>query len=775
MRAVPVLLLVLALSAPPLAGAQSPGPVVETVRRRGRPTLLIDGTPHALPTYNPVPGGSRHWEEQVERFAAHGMGAYIVQIPSAPGGFANTPFWVGDEVSAEPLAPASFDLDARVAHILTADPGAWILVRFGTREPRSWRTAHPEELFVTEEGRRLPVPSLASAAFNRRAADYCRAVVAWCEGRPWADRIIGYANFTRMEGTHEPLVAHWLFDHSPVMTARWRAHLRETYATVERLREAHSDETLTFETAGVPTDRLRRNLPSVAARAYWQPAAGNRPLRDYLTLTRELYHARFGALCAAMREATGGRKLLLYDALKVTMLGWSNRGFFGPRFPWLPAFASDRAGSGHLGVARLLDLPGCGGLITPHDYQARGVGGIYEPEGSVDSVVLRGKYFLCEMDTRTYAQAENPRYGSARDEAEFAAVTWRNLATSLTRGFNSYWMDLYTDWFVTDRMHAVIRRQTEVMRQSLAWPHRTVPGIALVLDDEAVLETNGDGAYFNEAIQWEQKTGLSRCGVPYRIYLVDDLRREDFPDHRVFYFPNLFRVDDERLALLRERVCRDGRVVVWGPGSGISDGATLGAAHAERLTGFRFHPLIPVNHPRRTLIIDFSHPVTAALPADTSYGGSLAYGPGLYPVTGGQARELGRAWTKQGANYAGLALRPVGRGAPDASGTEPRGAGDWVSVFTTAVPLPAGLWRGLARHAGAHVWCETNDILLADASVVALHSMRGGTKTIRLPGPRRVTDLQSGRVLAASTATIDVELTPPQTRVFHLAPVAAGP
>jgi len=50
--------------------------------------------------------------------------------------------------------------------------------------------------------------------------------------------VIGYANFLRLEGTHEPILHCALFDHGPAMTARWRRYLRDTYETVDRLRAA---------------------------------------------------------------------------------------------------------------------------------------------------------------------------------------------------------------------------------------------------------------------------------------------------------------------------------------------------------------------------------------------------------------------------------------------------------------------------------------------------------------------------------------------------------
>src|SRR5690606_9091926 len=107
----------------------------------------------------------------------------------------------------------------------------------------------------------------------------------------------------------------------------------------------------------------------------------------------------------------------------------------------------------------------------------------------------------------------------------------------------------------------------------------------------------------------------------------------------------------------------------------------------------------------------------ADLDPDTIYGSSISYGPVLYPTNG---IRLGLAWSKRGGDDAGLAVKSFGRGAraenkPDAD----LGSGDYAAVFTTAAPLPADLWRGIARFAGAHVYTQTNDVLLASDRVVA--------------------------------------------------------
>lgn len=693
----------------------------------------------AASAYSPAPWFPESFRKAVPRFAPHRMGAWFVGLTALKNDpdFFSSPFWKGDEISPVPFGEPIFPLDRQVEEILAVDPHARFIVRFGLYEPAGWRKLHPEELFVDEAGKRHDIPSLASELWADRAAAFAEAVIRHCEQRPWADRIVGYADFLRVEGSHEPLFQGRLFDHGPRMTARWREWLRKKYGSEDELRKAHRDPKATFDAVAVP--RTRPGGP------YWQ--ADNAPLRDYLLLSQELFHRHFREVCARSRRAAGPDRMLLVDALKQPMAGWSHQGFFDAKASWSATFPDLLAGSGHLGVAELFSAPGFDGLITPHDYHARGAGGVFEPEGAADSAILRGKRFFCEMDVRTWLGDGD--YGQARNEAEAVAVLWRNVATAITRGFTPYYMDLSSDWFSSDALHREIGRQVKVLDEASARPLSTPPGIAMILDDRALLVTNGNGQVLHEHVLWETKTGLARCGVPFRTYLIEDLALENFPDHRVFYFPNLYRADDAVLDLLRRKVFRDGHVVVWGPGSGISDGRRLGPASAELLTGFRFE-WMPVDHPRRTLIADFDHPITRGLPADLVIGSPTAYGPLLFPKDG---RSLGHAWTKMGKTASGLAVKELD---------------GWTSVFTTAAPLPAALWRNLARAAGAHVYSEENDVLLAGNGVVAVHSLKSGPRRIRLPGRYRVTDLAAGGVVSASTDEIRFELKAPETRVFGL-------
>ncbi|MBM4011290.1 MAG: hypothetical protein FJ286_07900 [Planctomycetes bacterium] len=762
----------LALPAGPARSASAParrGPDAEVRMHRGRPAIFIDGAPVALPGYSP--GSTRRdYDTFMPLFYEKRMGMYLVWIDGWGTSVENR-WWNGDTVSATPLSappPDAFTLEQQVGRILAGDPRAYLVIRFYTRPPGDWARLHPDEFAVNEDGQPMPsTPSFASDLFWEQAAAFGAALVTYCEAQSWGHRVIGYNTHYLEEGSYMPIASGFLFDHGPRMTDRYRRFLREKYGTTENLRAAHHDPEVTLDTAAVPRDRLRGNAADVAGIHYWLPARENQPLRDYLELTRDLFHERFAGCGRAMEAASSRKVLILHDALKQVMQGWNNYGFFrydSEGVSWSPAYPEMLAGSGHMNVAELLDsAPGFSGILTPHDYQARGVGGVYEPEGAADSAVLRGKYFLAEMDTRSGPTDIAP----ARDPREWAAITWRNYATGWARGFDSYWMYGFfiADWFGAPAVQDTIRRQVEVIRQSIDWTHEPVPGIAMILDDTAVLETNGSGNYLNEAVMWEWKMGLARCGVPHSIHLLEDLAHERFPDHRVYYFPNLFRVDERRLGLLRRKVFRAGNVVVWGPGSGISDGVVIGTESAARLTGFSFE-MIPANAQRRILISNFEHPVTRGLDESLVIGGPLAYGPVIMPTDG---TELGLAWAKGGNHHRGLALKEFGRGAAGRpEGGPERGPGDYAAIFTTAVQLPADLWRSVARYAGAHVYTESNDVIMASRGLVALHSLKSGPKRITLPELRRVTDLVSGAGFAATTAEITFDLDAPETRVFLL-------
>ncbi|MBN1290562.1 MAG: hypothetical protein JXB48_01895, partial [Candidatus Latescibacteria bacterium] len=381
-------------------------PDVEIRQLNGRPTVFIGGKPNALATYSNF--GQARLKDAMNFFADIGMDAYHLEVARLPIDYNSSRFWVGDTIDSRPLLDVPddfFGLDEQAEFILKKDPDAWFIIRFVIRPPASWKDRHPDEYFITDEGTVHDTPSLASDSYWNAASKFSAAVVRYVESTPWVSHVIAYANFHHTEGCHMPVGDGWLFDHNPIMTVKFRNYLKMKYGSVKQLQSAYCDSLITFETVEIPNDKLRGLLPEVMQIPYWQAGCDNQALEDYLELNRDLFHQRFRQMSAQMAGAADRKMIFLHDALKQTMSGWNLKGFFGyPGFgedvSWSPAFPDLIAGSGSINVAMLDGAAGYNGLITPHDYQARGIGGVYEPEGIADSIILRGMYFSTEMDSR---------------------------------------------------------------------------------------------------------------------------------------------------------------------------------------------------------------------------------------------------------------------------------------------------------------------------------------------------------------------------------------
>jgi len=588
----------------------------------------VNGEVIAPSAYSPTGWRPDNFQRTTPGFCAIGMGIYFVSYARPRGAerWGEQLFWRGNEIADAPLWPCAFNIGEQIAFILERDPEAWFIVRNGGWTCPSWCDLHPDEMFAGLDGQPTEHPSLGSRLWFDNVSRHGAALIRWCERQPWADRVIGHWYGWEHEGTPVNTFDHQLCDYSPAMQRRFAEFMKDPAARV-------------------PDDRLLR--PGGAELPYLQGPKENQALREYLTCLAECFHQGFEQVYSTLRSASRGTPLILTDCLKTTMQGWSNYGFFKPDYDRPERFNETMAASGHMHVAALLDTGLVDGVITPHDYQNRGVGGVFEPEGCVDSVVLRDKLFLVEADVRTWVDdREQGRYGTAKDLRSFEAINWRNFAAAHTRGCTAYWMDLVGAWYNDPGVLASIRRVAEVQREAVDWEHRTVPGIAMIIDDQAALETCGAGEVVAESVSFQWRQVLPYCGVPFRIHLLEDLEHLDFPQHPVLYFPNHYRGD-----------------VQLPPGTCVVGGAY-------------------VNLP----------------PAPTS---------------------------------------------------------------------PAG-WRELARRASAHIYCETDDVVLADSGLVAIHSNESGLKRILLPGTRRITDVVSGEVFAESADTIEVELNAPGTRVFRL-------
>jgi hypothetical protein len=75
---------------------------------------------------------------------------------------------------------------------------------------------------------------------------------------------------------------------------------------------------------------------------------------------------------------------------------------------------------------------------------------------------------------------------------------------------------------------------------------------------------------------------------------------------------------------------------------------------------------------------------------------------------------------------------------------------DWTSYYALAPSRSAQVIRNLARQADVHLFCETDDVLYANVSLVVLHARDSGERVLRFPGKADIVDVVHGARWAAA-------------------------
>jgi hypothetical protein len=82
--------------------------------------------------------------------------------------------------------------------------------------------------------------------------------------------------------------------------------------------------------------------------------------------------------------------------------------------------------------------------------------------------------------------------------------------------------------------------------------------------------------------------------------------------------------------------------------------------------------------------------------------------------------------------------------------------------------------RELARYANVHIFSESEDVLYAARNFVALHTVRGGTKSVRLPRCADVWETYSNRLIARDCTEFSDYMDAGTTLLYYYGP-APGP
>ena len=728
----------------PSLGAAPAGGVgrAEVKPWNGSPALFLDGRP-VFPAINWVSGPQPdRWdfEEQARRSAETGIHIYAFDVGKGME-------WVG------PGPGRTGDLDfstveARFRRVIEADPEALFHLRIylETGHDDWWEKAWPRECEVLDDGRRNGM-SFASKVWRDEAKVFLRAYVDHLRHAGLYRRVIAYqvgAGHTGEWVKGESSMYAPCGDFSRPMRLYFQDWLRSRYGgDVSKLRAAWHEPRVTFETAAVP--KAERQLE---ARQYtFRDPAQEQDVIDYFRALADLCGGAVVDLCRTVKEATSGDRLAGAFYGYIMDLAW-NGGFFRER---PDSDYSTYQRSGHLGLGRVLASPHVDFLVSPYSYGFRGLGGDAPsmlPDGSVR---LHGKLLLVEDDTRTHADTADPNYGQVKTLAASRAVLRRNLAHFLAHAEGAWWALWKVDTVKVPEFAALLREFREIGSRSMALDRSSASEIAVLVDDESFFY---ETCRYNLDIPliFQQKLwGLPRLGAPFDIFLLDDFLGGRLGPYKLYVFLNPFRLDAARRKALARELRRDGRTALWIYAPGYIEDAP-GLENMEETTGLRFglgeQPWGPAVH-----VTDFGHPITSALGQDLYWGTNAKLAP-LFYVDDPAARILGEVVYSQGNCRPGFAVKEFP---------------GWRSVYSAAPNLPAGVLRGVARHAGVHIYSDAGDVLYANRSLLGVHTVSGGRRVFKLPARAgTVHDAFGKRTVAEGVSEFEVLLEPRSTALYLL-------
>ena len=690
---------------------------------RGAPAVFINGMPihymsfTTLGTYrygkNPILSNNGKYQRQ---FTDAGINIFS---------FSATNGWNG---------PDQFDYtetDQSIAKILEVNPNAYLMLKLWVAPVSTWwLDLHPEEATITAEGKtpagHTPI-TYASKKFRADAARALRKYVEHMRNAFYADRVIGYMVCW---GGEEWLYWGWqerLFpDYNPQVLDMFRSWLKQRYKNdVASLRKAWHNPGVTFETAEIATKEDRTRNDNYAFR---DPQKSQHVI-DYYQFFAHLSADTILYFAKVFKDATDGKAIV------------------GVHYGYIPelAYSNHRLQhEGHLALSEVLASPLVDFYVSPQSYGDRAIGQTSTAMIPAAAVTHRNRMHYIESDARTFLTASGAGYGRCATLRDTIEVLRREFTINLCTGSNISWLDLGDGWYDNEGLVQTCGLAQKIGNASMHFDRSSAAEVAVIIDEKSATYQSVSSQIPSSLIS-KMRYKLNRVGAPYDMYLLTDLEQIRLEQYRLIIFSNLYAPDKETRQFIKERVAAEGRTLLWMFAPGYAVDGRLSVESMRELTGIT----IRKKDIESMLTVKITKPGPLKLKRGHSFGESFPFGPVFY-ADDPKADVIGRLSVE---DLAGFCLKKM-----------PGHTAAYLAVPTASVEL----LRALARHAGVHIYNETNDALYANHHFLTVHTATAGERRFALPKRCSVYGVYAGKVVARNTTGFTLDLPRHTTRLYFM-------
>lgn len=625
--------------------------------------------------------------------------------------------------------PDFTSVDATLQSVLTADPKALMLPRFGVSPPDWWYEQHPGDEMTYSDGKPSPdgrAASMASETYRREGVQHLRALVRHCEEK-FGESMLGYHPCGQHTGEWFYMrswenVHHGFEEAFRKGFAEWALG---KYQTTGKLSEAWSQPGLDNSGVRVPTAAERDS----ASHGYFRDPVTERFLIDFQEYQQLAMVDPLLQFAKAIKEETARKKLAVF--------------FYGYTFE-ISGIPKGPQNSGHMALAKMLESPDVDIVCSPISYGDRALGGTGAFMAPVDSVRAAGKLWLNEDDTRTYLSQEGDPYGRVATLQGSEWVHQRNFGQIFPRRMACWYMDLMNEgWLNSEDLWKNIGEIHSAYQEGLNTPARWNPEVAVVIDEKS---------FFSLAEGWEVtrllcanfRPDLYRMGTPFRIHLLSDVMKNHLELPKVTLFIGCFRLSPEE----REKVSAAtmGKTQVWFYGSGYLDDAGATVNNMQEVTGFA----ITSQKADGPGVVSFEKgtPLTQGL-EETKYGLDIPLKPRFAVVQGDGITPL--AYFEDGSIASAV--------------REDNGARRY---YIGSLGCPPKMLRNILREAGVWVWMDSDDVVLPSDRFLSITATTEGEKVLTPPEGKKLIPLSGGAPLLPVDGKVNLSMKMGETCQFQV-------